>query len=130
MSQLHKRFTDNQVKGFLARYLNKEIERRYIQEILEIKERRFFALLQKYREDPSGFSIQYKRKEPIRISRDIENNILKELCVEKKINKDRDIPLNNYNYSYIKDILESIACHSLPSYFRFLRLHTVWLKTY
>ncbi|GEM_PF-2970565 len=37
MSQLHKRFTDNQVKGFFKIYLNKEVERRYIQEILEVK---------------------------------------------------------------------------------------------
>jgi len=75
--------------------------------ILEIKKRRFFALLKRYREDPSNFSIQYKRREPIRISREIENNILKELCVEKKIIEDRDVPLNSYNYSYIKDMLES-----------------------
>ncbi len=107
MSQLHKRFKDDQVKELFTRYLNKEIERKYIQEILEIKKRRFFALLQQYRQDPSNFSIQYKRREPIRISQDIEENILKELCVEEKIIKDKDVPLNTYNYSYIKDVLES-----------------------
>lgn len=107
MSQLHKRFKDNQVNEFFARYCNKEIERRYIQEILEIKKRRFFALLKQYRQDPSNLSIQYKRREPIRISQDIESNILKELCVEKTVIEDEDIPLNSYNYSYIKDVLES-----------------------
>lgn len=107
MSQLHKRFKDDQVKELFTRYLNKEIERRYIQEILEIKKRRFFALLQQYRQDPSNFSIQYRRREPIRISQDIEENILKELCVEKKVIEDKDVPLNTYNYSYIKDVLES-----------------------
>jgi hypothetical protein len=45
MSQLHKRFTSDQVKELLERYLRNKIERKFVQEILEIKERRFFALL-------------------------------------------------------------------------------------
>jgi len=64
-------------------------------------------LLKQYRQDPSNLSIQYKRREPIRISQDIESNILKELCVEKTVIEDEDVPLNSYNYSYIKDVLES-----------------------
>ena len=44
MSQLHKRFTSDQVKELLERYLRNEIERKHLQEILGIKERRFFAL--------------------------------------------------------------------------------------
>lgn len=44
MSQLHKRFKDNQVNEFFARYCNKEIERRYIQEILEINKKEVFCL--------------------------------------------------------------------------------------
>jgi hypothetical protein len=34
MSQIHKRFTPEQVKDLLERYANKEIERKYVQEIL------------------------------------------------------------------------------------------------
>ena len=30
--QLHKRFTDSQVKDLIERYIKKEIERKYIQE--------------------------------------------------------------------------------------------------
>jgi len=37
MSQLHKRFTSDEVKELLERYLKNEIERKYIQEILGIK---------------------------------------------------------------------------------------------
>ena len=37
MSQLHKRFTSDEVKELLQRYLKHEIERNYIQEILGIK---------------------------------------------------------------------------------------------
>jgi len=33
MPQIHKHFTSDQVKELLERYLSKEIERRYIQEI-------------------------------------------------------------------------------------------------
>jgi hypothetical protein len=61
MVQLHKRFTDSQVKEFIERYLRKEIERRYIQEILGIGKTRFFALINAYRHSPHEFSIQYKR---------------------------------------------------------------------
>jgi len=61
MSQLHKRFTSDQVKELLECYLNKEVERSYIQEILAIKKRRFFTLINQYKEDPQHFSIQYQR---------------------------------------------------------------------
>ncbi|MFB3887534.1 MAG: hypothetical protein ACE144_20130 [Thermodesulfobacteriota bacterium] len=37
MSQLYKRFTSEEFKGLLERYLKQEIERNYIQEILGIK---------------------------------------------------------------------------------------------
>jgi len=36
MSQLHKRFSSDQLKELFERYLQNEIERKYIQEILEI----------------------------------------------------------------------------------------------
>ena len=61
MAQIHKRFNDEQVKDIFDRYLNKEIKRSYIQEILGIKERRFFALLERYRSNPDSFSVQYNR---------------------------------------------------------------------
>ncbi len=62
MAQLHKRFTDSQVKDLIKRYLNKEVERKYIQEILDIKKRRFFILVKQYKKNPENFSIQYTRK--------------------------------------------------------------------
>ena len=62
MVQLHKKFTDSQVKEFISRYLRKEIKRNYIQDILGIKRRRFCELVKKYQENPDTFSIQYTRK--------------------------------------------------------------------
>jgi hypothetical protein len=49
MTQLHKKFTDSQVKELIERYLKKEIERSYIEEILDIKRRRLCELVKKYR---------------------------------------------------------------------------------
>jgi len=108
MSQLHKKFTNDQVKELIERYLKKEIERKYIQEILGIKERRFFSLLKQYRQNPEGFSIEYKRELKTRkIPQSIEDNIIRELAVEKNIILNKDVPLKFYNYSYIKDLLET-----------------------
>ena len=61
MAQLHRKFTNSQVKEMLQRYLTNEIERPYIQEILGIGKTRFFALIKAYQTDPAGFSIQYRR---------------------------------------------------------------------
>lgn len=107
MSQIHKKFTDAQVKRLLDRYLKKEIEHEYIQEILGIKRARFFELLKKYKEESVNFSVQYKRKQPKRLRKEVEDIILKELAVEKKIIESPETPLKCYNYSYIKDLLEN-----------------------
>ncbi len=105
MSQLHKRFTSDEVKELLERYLKKEVQRSYIQEILAIKKRRFFTLINQYREDPEHFSIQYQRATPARISPEVEQNLLRELTIERGIIQDKEIPLKSYNYSFIKDHL-------------------------
>jgi hypothetical protein len=41
MVQLHKRFTDSQVKELIERYLKKAIKRGYIKEVLGIGKRGF-----------------------------------------------------------------------------------------
>ena len=107
MTQLHKKFTDSQVKELLKLYLAKQVKRNYIQEILGIKRRQFCKLISRYKDNPNSFSIQYTRTKQTRsISENIENNILKELCVEKELIENRDIPIRCYNYSYIKDRLK------------------------
>jgi hypothetical protein len=107
MEQIHKRFTDEQVKELLKRYVKKEIKREYIQQILGIKRRRFFVLVKKYTENPNDFSIDYSRTGKTRsIDPAIEKNIIKELAIDKKLIKDKNVPLKSYNYSYIKNRLE------------------------
>ena len=107
MEQLHKRFTDEQVKELLKRYVSKEIEREYIQQILGVKRRRFFCLVKQYTDNPVSFSIKYSRAGHTRsIEPAIEKNILKELAIDKKLIEDKNVPLKYYNYSYIQPRLE------------------------
>jgi len=107
VEQVHTRFTDDQVKELIERYLRKEIERTYVQEILGIHKRRFFQLIAAYRSNPKAFSVQYQRTEKTRsIDEEVETAILKELAIDKRLIEDRDVPLRRYNYSYIKDRLK------------------------
>jgi len=96
MKQLHKKFTDYQIKELITCYLEKKIARKYIQEILDIKKTRFFALVKRLKADPENFSILYSRKISTRkISKDIEKNIVKELKLEKDLIKAKDVPINH-----------------------------------
>jgi len=116
--QLHKRFTDEQVKALFKRYIDREIQVHYMLEILGIKRRRFFELVKKYREDPEGFSIHIARNNKGRkIPEAVERNIIKELDIEKSLIEDRQMPVKSYNYSYIKDQIFDKYRHkvSLPT---------------
>lgn len=131
MAQLHKKFTDSQVKEMLKRYLNNEIERPYIQQILGIGKTRFFALIKSYQADPAGFSIQYRRQTKTHsIAPAIERNILKELAIEKRLIQDNDVPIRSYNYSYVKTRLETDYGQkiSLPTIIDRARKHGFYLR--
>ncbi len=106
-SQIHKKFTTDNVKELLQKYLNKEIERKYVEQILGIKKAMFFRVLQSYRSNPEHFSVEYKRSsEAKRIAPEVKNNILKELAKDKPAIENKDIPLYRYNYSYVQKQLE------------------------
>jgi len=130
MSQLHKRFSSDELKKLFDRYLQNEVERKYIQNILGIKKRRFFMLLKQYKENPTKFTIQYQRTTPPRISPETEQNILKELTIEKRIIQDKETPLNSYNYSFIKDHLKKKYRQkvSLTTVMRQAKKHGFYLK--
>jgi hypothetical protein len=49
MGQLHKSFTDEQIKVLLQTYCQGKMRRANIQEILGIGKTRFYALLKSYR---------------------------------------------------------------------------------
>ena len=131
MVQLHKRFTDSQVKELIERYLNKQIERRYIQEVLGIGKTRFFALIRAYHQDPHEFSLHYTRHTTARrIPQAIDDNILRELHIEKELIEEKDVPLRQYNYSYIKELLETKYHQkvSLPTVIDRAKKHGFYLK--
>lgn len=78
MAQIHKQFSTEQVKDLFKRYMDKQIKRDYIQDILGIKKAHFFRLLKEYRGSPDSFSIDYARTSPKRLSPDVKESILKE----------------------------------------------------
>lgn len=106
-THIHKKFTDDQVKELLQKYVNGEIERKYLQEILGVKKAMFFRILKAYRDNPKEFSVGYKRSGPTRsIDPEIKKNIIKELSIDKKLIQNKDVPLYRYNYSYIQKRLK------------------------
>ena len=105
MDQIHKRFTDDQVKNLFKGYCQGLLDRTEIENILSIGKARFFALLKRYRQDPEGFSITYQRTSPLRLSLSVEKEIGNELRLEKSLIEDRELPISSYNYSAIRDRL-------------------------
>lgn len=107
MTQIHKRFTDEQVKQLFARYEKSEIKRKHVEAVLGIKKAHFFRLLKKYRQNKDEFTVQYARTKPTRgIDPAIERNIYRELETDKKLIEDPRTTLRRYNYSYIKNRLK------------------------
>ncbi len=106
MTQLHKRFTDGQVKVLLKGYCQGLLVRAEIQEMLCIGKTHFFALLKEYRQDPQAFSVAYERHTPGRLSADVESEIEQELLREKEIVEDKRLPISGYNYSAVRDRLK------------------------
>ena len=106
--QLHKRFSNNQVKSLIESYIRKEIELSYILSILGVGRSRFFEIFKTYRQNKGAFSIDYSRESINRkIGAEAEASILAELNIEKSLIEDKSNPIKHYNYSYIKDRLLS-----------------------
>lgn len=105
MDQLHKRFTDEQIKVLLQGYCQGIMSRNEVQVLLEIGKTRFFALLQAYRQDPDAFCLAYVRTTPPRLSADVEVAIAEELLREKALVDDPRLPISGYNYSALRDRL-------------------------
>ena len=116
--QLHKRFSDSQVRSLLESYTKKEIEISYILSILGIGRSRFFDILKSYKKDKENFSIGYSRKKPNnRIEDGVEDDILAELYMDSRLIADKSNTVRGYNYSYVKDRLLTRYGHkvSLPT---------------
>jgi len=105
MKQLHKRFTDGQIKVLLQGYCQGILRRDKVQEMLGISKSQFFALLREYRQDPEAFSVSYQRTTPARLSAAVEAEIEQALLREKEIVEDKRLLISSYNYSALRDRL-------------------------
>ena len=105
MDQLHRRFTDEQIKVLIQGYDQGKMSSVETQEMLGIGKTRFFALVKQYRQFGADFSVKYERKTVPRLSDDIEAIIREALLQEKKIVEDPDLPISDYNYTAMRDRL-------------------------
>ena len=112
--QLHKKFSSAQIKSLIESYIRKEIELSYILSILGIGRSRFFEILNNYRQNPGSFSIEYARiNTNNKISSAVEDDILAELYIEKKLIEDHSNPIKYYKYSYVKGLLKDKYDHKV-----------------
>jgi len=101
--QLHQRCEADYVRFILGKYVSQRFPVDKCIRCLNIGRSRFYELLFLYKADPDGFSIEYKRRPMRRISWDIQKVIIDELKKEKELIDDIDIPINRYNYSYVRN---------------------------
>ncbi len=106
MSQIHKKFTAEQIKLLFTSYEQGCISRGEIENTLGIGKTRFFSLLKQYREDAQTFSIEYRRKSKARLSIEAEEKIHIELQREKALIEDKELPISSYNYAALTDRLK------------------------
>ncbi len=103
VQQLHKRAEEDFIRFIFQQYLSKQLSLEKALDHLKIKRSRFFKLLKKFKNNPDSFSITYERKSPKRIDNELEKIIIDELKKDKKLIMDKNVPVNNYNYSYIRN---------------------------
>lgn len=105
-THLSKRFTTEEVAKVIQRYLNAQIDVNIATALLQVKRRRFFDLVKKYRDNPKNFCLRVPRQHVSRsISEQAKKYLLIELETERKLINDKNNPLRRYNYSYLKSRL-------------------------
>jgi len=105
MTQLHKRFTDEQIRLLFKRYCEGLMPRIEIEEIIGVSKTRFFALVKAYRLSPETFSIAYLRTGSPKLSEQAEVEVKQELLRDKDLIKDPRLPIDEYNYTALRDRL-------------------------
>lgn len=129
-SQLHKRFTTEQVQDIVGKYVTKKLQAKEACRFLGIGRTRLHLLAKTYRIDKKSLTIVYHRKTPSRtLNPSIKDHLLTELAVEKeKIIDNPAVPTNHYNYSYIRNLLlekydEKV---SLPTVIQIAKANEFW----
>jgi len=106
MTQIHKKFTVDQVKVLFTAYEAGHISRSEIMSTLGIGKTRFFALLKQFRAHSDSFSIEYQRKSNPRLSAKVEEQICIELQRDKELVENKELPISSYNYAALADRLK------------------------
>ena len=102
-TQLHKRYDDAFIRSIFKKYVARDLSVKQVCDILQLKKSRFFMLLNKYTQNPDEFSVSYQRRSSRKITPELERLVIHELEKEKRLIDNWDIPIRNYNYSYIRD---------------------------
>ena len=106
MTQVHKRFTAEQVKVLFQGYCQGNLTRPAVEEMLGIGKTRFFALLKAYRQAPDAFTLAYQRTTQGRLTEATEHQIKQELLRDKALVDDQQLPIHDYNYAALVDRLK------------------------
>jgi len=107
MTQLHKRLSTEQISVILEQYQAHQMKSGEARLKLGLGKTRFFSLLKRYAKEKKDFKVtadtEHARN---KISEDAEKHILEELKEEKKLIDNKNITINHYNYSAVKDVLK------------------------
>lgn len=104
--QLHKRFTDEQIKLLLDLYLQKALTIEEVLIQLHCSRARFFQLLKKYRAAPDNFTLSYPhRRSHHRLPEEVDKIIRNELETDYRLIRDPETTITNFNYAYLTDCI-------------------------
>ncbi len=116
MAQIHRQFSNDEVKQYLKWYEDKILTKAEILKILGIKDSRFYALLAQFRQKPEKFSIAYNRVRATRcLPPKVVRQIRRELELEHSFIANSAMPIMFYNYAAIRDAVESETGHHLSA---------------
>lgn len=116
MVQIHKQFSDQEVKQYFKWYENKTMGKAEVLRELGIKDSRFYELLATYRAHPERFSVTYGRKKPNNhLPVEALRRIRKELEAEQDFIENPNMPIMFYNYAAIRDAVEAGTGHKLSA---------------
>jgi hypothetical protein len=116
MSQVHKTFSDDEVKQYLKWYEDKVMTKAEVQQSLGVKDSQFYLLLARFRDKPKEFSVAYRRVWATRtLPSAVVKQIRKELEIEQGLIKSAANPVMFFNYAYIRDNVEANTGHKLSA---------------
>jgi hypothetical protein len=116
VKQIHKKFTDDQVKLLLDLYTRGLITRSQALKQLECQKTRFYELLKAYRKNPERFTIAYARHKPQhRLPLRVDRVIREELEKDRQLIRHPKIPVWYYNYAAVRDSVIRRSSGDAPS---------------